>query len=238
MYAESNFVGARTAGASVMAVVGGQRSSTIAYGGVASAAIKHQPSLPQVARKHVYVVDDHAAVCLAFELMLGAHGYDVVSFASGDEFLAGADLHDGATLLLDQGLPGMSGLEILHVLRQRRCQMPVILMTGNGQIRNAVDAMKLGAVDYLEKPLEEQALMTLLGKVTPPPAAVKPNALLESLTLREREILQIMAQGLSSKEVAKQLNISPRTVDVHRCNILTKLGVNSMLVAIRMLRLG
>ena len=103
---------------------------------------------------------------------------------------------------------------------------------------DAVDAMKLGAVDYLEKPLEEQALMALLGKVAPPPAAVKPHALLESLTLREREILQIMAQGLSSKEVAKQLCISPRTVDVHRCNILSKLGVNSMLVAIRMLRLS
>lgn len=234
MYAASNFIAAKTAGASAMAVVGGKRGGTVAYADMASAAIKHQASL----RKHIYVVDDHAAVCLAFELMLGAHGYEVISFASGDEFLAGADLHDGATLLLDQGLPGKSGLEILHILRQRRCQMPVILMTGNGQIRNAVDAMKLGAVDYLEKPLEEQALMALLGKVAPPPAAVKPHALLESLTLREREILQIMAQGLSSKEVAKQLCISPRTVDVHRCNILSKLGVNSMLVAIRMLRLS
>lgn len=185
--------------------------------------------------RFVYVVDDNPSICQAFELLLAAHGYDVVSFLSGQSFVDHADLSAGVALLLDQSLPGISGIEVLQHLRQRNCNLPVIVITGNGRIRNAVDAMKLGAVDYLEKPLEEQAVLDWLHKVTPcaaPPAEAGP--VLALLTLRERQVLEQLALGLSSKEVARVLDISPRTVDVHRCNILTKLGANSMLVAIRM----
>jgi len=208
-------------------------SGAFAASGVPMSSAGVRPAHTSVSRRLVYVVDDNPAICQAFELMLGAHGYTVMSFLSGQTFIDTADLHAGSALLLDQSLPGISGIEVLQYVRRHNCKLPVIVITGNGRIRNAVDAMKLGAVDYLEKPLEEQAVLDWLGKVAPM-AAAGVGASLDSLTLREREVLAQLALGLSSKEAARVLDISPRTVDAHRCNILAKFGTNSILVAIRM----
>ncbi len=139
-------------------------------------------------------------------------------------------------------MPGMDGLEVQETLRQQGVTLPIIIMTGHGDVPLSVRAMKAGAIDFIEKPFEKQVLLAALevgfdalrrsdsGREKAKDAAVQ----LQVLTPREREVLDGLAEGLPNKTIAYDLGISPRTVEIHRANLMTKLGVRSLSEALRL----
>ena len=192
--------------------------------------------------KLVHVVDDDDSVRRSVGFMLKTSGYKVCSYASGTEILKNAkDLEDGC-VLLDIRMPDMDGLEVQEALQARGVALPVIIMTGHGDVPLSVRAMKAGAIDFIEKPFEKAVLLSALeeGFATlkradtvrerSKDAAVR----LQVLTEREREVLDGLAQGLPNKTIAYDLGISPRTVEIHRANLMTKLGVRSLSEALRL----
>lgn len=190
----------------------------------------------------VYLVDDEEAIRRSAGFMLRTSGFNVESYASGVEFLKVArDLPMGC-VLLDIRMPGMDGLEVQHELADRGIAMPVIIMTGHGDISIAVRAMKAGAVDFIEKPFEKATLLAALRQgfgrldrsaqrqLSAQGAATRLNV----LTPREREVLDGLADGLPNKSIAFDLGISPRTVEIHRANVMAKLEVRSLSEALRL----
>jgi two-component system, LuxR family, response regulator FixJ len=188
----------------------------------------------------IYLVDDEEAIRRSAGFMLKTSGYQVASFASGVEFLKERDLAPGC-VLLDVRMPGMDGLEVQRELLARGSTLPVIVMTGHGDVNVAVQAMKAGAIDFIEKPFEKAVLLRALddgfsrieqadrGRVRAEEANVRLNA----LTARERDVLQGLVRGHPNKTIAFDLDISPRTVEIHRANLMTKLGVASLSEALR-----
>lgn len=191
--------------------------------------------------KLVHVVDDDDSVRRSVGFMLKTSGYKVCSYASGTEILkASKDLQPGC-VLLDIRMPDMDGLQVQEALQERGVTLPVIIMTGHGDVPLSVRAMKAGAIDFIEKPFEKQVLISAVeagfstlkragsAKDRSKDAAVR----LQVLTAREREVLDGLAQGLPNKTIAYDLGISPRTVEIHRANLMTKLGVRSLSEALR-----
>jgi two-component system response regulator FixJ len=189
----------------------------------------------------VYLIDDEAAVRRSVSFMLKTAGFDVESFESGEAFLkVAAGLAPGA-VLLDVRLGGMDGLAVQQELRDRGIMLPVIIITGHGDVALAVRAMRAGAVDFIEKPFDKAALLTAIAsaqlhndgrerlQVMAREAAVRLNV----LTPRERDVLAGLVEGQSNKVIAYDLGISPRTVEIHRANLMTKLGVDSLSDALR-----
>ena len=192
--------------------------------------------------KLVHVVDDDDSVRRSVGFMLKTSGYKVCSYASGIEILKNAkELQDGC-VLLDIRMPGMDGLEVQEALQERGVTLPVIIMTGHGDVPLSVRAMKAGAIDFIEKPFEKQVLISAVeegfatlkradsAKDRSKDAAVR----LQVLTAREREVLDGLALGLPNKTIAYDLGISPRTVEIHRANLMTKLNVRSLSEALRL----
>ncbi|MCW1428973.1 response regulator transcription factor [Novosphingobium sp. JCM 18896] len=189
----------------------------------------------------VHLVDDDEAIRRSASFMLRTSGLVVKTYASGVELLDQAkDLMAGC-VLLDVRMPEMSGLEVQQALRTRGVHLPVIVMTGHGDVTVAVQAMKAGAVDFIEKPFEKAVMLAALeegfarlersGRVAA--RAEEANARLEILTPREREVLEGLVRGHPNKTIAYDLEISPRTVEIHRANVMTKLGVSSLSEALR-----
>jgi len=191
--------------------------------------------------KIVYLVDDEEAIRRSAGFMLRTSGHKVEAFASGDELLkAVRDLEPGC-ILLDIRMPGMDGMEVQQALNDRGIAMPVVIMTGHGDITLAVRAMKAGAVDFIEKPFEKSVLMSALEQAwqrlersdrraaRAEEAAVR----LKILTPRERDVLNGLVEGLPNKTIAYDLGISPRTVEIHRANVMAKLEVKSLSEALR-----
>ena len=189
----------------------------------------------------VHLVDDDAAIRRSVGFMLKTSGHRVESYESGADLLKrGSHLEDGC-ILLDIRMPGMDGLEVQQALQEKGVHLPVIIMTGHGDVSLAVRAMKAGAVDFIEKPFEKDALLSSLEEgyrrlsrkgATDDrmrDAAVR----LQALTPREREVLDGLADGLPNKTIAYDLGISPRTVEIHRANLMTKLEVRSLSEALR-----
>jgi two-component system response regulator FixJ len=188
----------------------------------------------------VHLVDDDEAVRRSASFMLRTSNFLVKTYVSGTELLAVKNLPKGC-VLLDIRMPGMDGLEVQTELRRRGQLLPVIIMTGHGEIGLAVQAMKAGAVDFIEKPFEMAALIGALdegfarldqagrGQARTEAAETK----LKVLTPREREVLEGLARGFPNKTIAYDLGISPRTVEIHRANVMTKLGVPSLAEALR-----
>ncbi|MGE5451700.1 MAG: response regulator transcription factor [Acidobacteriota bacterium] len=186
----------------------------------------------------VYLVEDDPDICEALEFMLTANGFEVVTCQSGSALLARLQPGTVASVLMDLRLPDVDGMDLLVTLRRQMPSWPVIVMTGFGQVQMAVRAMKLGALDFLEKPIDETELVGLL-RCAIKPAAMRPHkpaGLLAELTARELETLSKLVKGLTSKQAAQLLGISPRTVDVHRASILQKLGAPTTMAALAMLR--
>lgn len=191
--------------------------------------------------QRVYLVDDEAAVRRSVGFMLKTSGYDVESFESGEAFLkAAAQLAPGC-VLLDVRLGGMDGLAVQQALKDRGIILPVVIITGHGDVALAVRAMKAGAVDFLEKPFEKAALVTSIenalrrneGREELARMAEQARAHLNALTPRERDVLNGLVDGQSNKVIAYDLGISPRTVEIHRANLMSKLGVNSLSDALK-----
>jgi two-component system response regulator FixJ len=190
----------------------------------------------------VHLVDDDAGIRRSVGFMLRTSGHRVETYESGLELLSKARDLDEGCILLDIRMPGMDGLEVQQALQEKGVRLPVVIMTGHGDVGLAVRAMKAGAVNFIEKPFEKESLLSSLEEgvrrltqkeVTQErsrDAAIR----LHALTPRERDVLDGLANGLPNKTIAYDLGISPRTVEIHRANLMSKLEVRSLSEALRL----
>jgi len=193
--------------------------------------------------KLAYIIDDDADVRSSIELVLTSVGYSVRSFTTAQEFLVhdvGSEPH---CLIIDLLLPGMTGLSLCRELASRRAAFAFLVITGNGDVASAVESMRLGAIDFLEKPFSRQRLLEAVDRAVRKAQASYFDRCEErkfaerfaKLTAREHGVLNAVAAGLMTKEISKQLGISTRTVDVHRSRIMQKLEIESPLQLARIL---
>ena len=180
----------------------------------------------------VYIVDDDNAVRNALRLLCRTAQLEAEAFASADAFLADADLTQRCCVLLDIRMPGMTGTALHEELLRRNIRIPVIFITGHGDIPMAVDAMRRGAFDFIEKPFDdEQLLSQVLAALEScdagEPQKAEASSSLELLSLRQREVLQRVLDGKPSRQIAEELAISVKTVEFHRARIMQKLGVKT-----------
>jgi len=192
-------------------------------------------------KRLIHIIDDEDAIRRSASFMLKTSGFAVETWVSGVAFLKEArDAAEGC-ILLDVRMPEMDGLEVQQSLADRGITMPVIILTGHGDVTLAVRAMKAGAVDFLEKPFEKAVLLGAIEAAFARLAAAgdkvareaEAQVLLGVLTAREKDVLEGLAQGLPNKTIAYDLGISPRTVEVHRANLMSKLDVRSLSDALR-----
>jgi two-component system response regulator FixJ len=189
----------------------------------------------------VHLVDDDEAIRRSVGFMLKTSGYHVRTYESGADLLKGAPHIEPGCILLDIRMPGMDGLEVQGALKEKGVTLPVIIMTGHGDVTLAVQAMKAGSVDFIEKPFEKAVLLSaiehglerLKKSAASLDRAEEAAVRLQGLTPREREVLDGLAKGLPNKTIAYDLGISPRTVEIHRANVMSKLGVRSLSEALR-----
>ncbi|MFO1431572.1 MAG: response regulator transcription factor [Candidatus Competibacteraceae bacterium] len=200
--------------------------------------------MPELTQATVYVVDDDEAILESLGALFSSVGMKVGTFASAQAFLDFLDKQSApciGCLLVDVRMPGLSGLELQAQLAQRQPHLPVIVITGHGDIAMAVRAMKAGAKDFIEKPFNEQMLLEQVQACLAENWRTQQEldelqatqARLNQLTQRERSVLALLMQGKPSKVIADDLGISPKTVDVHRSNIMDKVGVRSLAELIR-----
>ncbi len=185
----------------------------------------------------VYVVDDDEAVRDSTRWLLEANGFEVATFAGAEEFLAQLpDPEPVACLLLDVRMPGMSGLELHEELARRGSTLPLIFVTGHGDVPMAVSRMKKGAYDFLEKPFSDAQLRHLVTECLTRAEALARDRRddrdatdrVDRLTARERQVLELIVAGRLNKQIADDLGISIKTVEAHRANIMDKLGARTM----------
>lgn len=192
-------------------------------------------------KKLIHIVDDEDTIRRSVSFMLKTSGYQVETWSSGQAFLKEVKHAEHGCILLDVRMPEIDGLEVQRMLAERGVTMPIVIMTGHGDISIAIRAMKGGAVDFLEKPFEkavligaiEEAFQRIANATNLSLRAAEAETILGALTAREREVLEGLARGLPNKTIAYDLNISPRTVEVHRANVMTKLDVRSLSDALR-----
>ncbi len=192
-------------------------------------------------RKLIYIVDDDEAVRDSLEALLLAEGYDVDGFDSAETFLTRGDPAFASCCLLDVRMPGKDGLTLLSELAEKAIAIPVIVITGHGDVPMAVKAMKLGAVDFVEKPFDARVLLAAIRTalrsvsrdttITVDPGLTKR---VERLTPRERDVMEHLVVGLSNKEVGLELGISPRTVEIHRARLMEKMMAGNLAELVRM----
>jgi FixJ family two-component response regulator len=191
----------------------------------------------------IVVVDDDASLRHALIFLLESAGWRAIGYGSAEDFLAEVGERQSACLILDVRMPRMSGLELQRTLNERKIHLPVIFLTGHADVTIAVQAMKFGACDFIEKPFKDQTLLDAVSQ------AVRRNRLireenasklvlsdrLNKLSMREMEVARLISKGLVYKVVGLQLDISERTVQVHCQNIRAKLGINSAAELVQML---
>ena len=182
----------------------------------------------------VYIVDDDDAVRDSLELLLGSAGFETLSFASAEAFLAAPRAGARACLVSDIRMPGISGMELIEAVRREDGCCPIVLITGHGDVPLAVEAMKRGALDFIEKPFDDERLIraieTALAQTPGQSAPADPEAAarLAALSRRERQVMEGILDGLSNKEIARNHGISPRTVEVYRAHVMTKMRAESL----------
>jgi two-component system response regulator FixJ len=190
----------------------------------------------------VYVIDDDEAMRDSLNFLLESTGFDVVLFESAQNFLdALPDLAFGC-VVSDVRMPGIDGIELLKCMKASRSPFPIVIMTGHGDIPLAVEAMKLGAADFLEKPFGDDRLVAMIETAI---RQAEPTAKSEALTQdiaariatlspRERQVMDGLVAGLSNKLIARDYEISPRTIEVYRANVMTKMQANSLSELVRL----
>lgn len=188
--------------------------------------------------KTVYLVDDDVAVRTALTRSLTSRGYDVRAYASGEDFLEMLDASNPACLVLDVRMPGLSGLDLQAILVEKYPTLPIIFITGHGDIPMSVRAIKDGAFEFLEKPYRVEVLLRHIDDalvkseelITEKDNVLEMKSRLDTLTNRELDVMKLLVAGIansSNKEIARQLNISHRTVDDHRARIMAKMQARS-----------
>jgi two-component system, LuxR family, response regulator FixJ len=192
--------------------------------------------------RHIYIVDDDDGLRYSVETLLeAAGGFITHSFASGEAFLDAMPLMDAGCVLLDLNMPGMHGLEVLRRLQEIDDRYETILLTGQGDIGIAVEAMKAGAIDFIEKPYDNRMLLSALeggfarieDREREASAIQSARDGIDRLTPREKDVLLGLIDGKANKIIAYELDISPRTVEIYRANLMDKLGVRSVAEAVR-----
>ena len=190
----------------------------------------------------IFIVDDDEAVRDSLQILLETEGYRTAVFGSGLEFLDAYRAGQAGCLLADVRMPDMSGLDLQEILAERQLQLPVIIITGHGDVSMAVRAMKAGAVDFIEKPFADTTILDsvqrALSRADQPRAdqalATEAEARLQALTPREREVLERLVLGRPNKIIAFELNISPRTVEIHRARVMEKMQADSLSHLVRL----
>lgn len=190
----------------------------------------------------VFIVDDEISILHALARILKQAGLNTKTFVSAEEFLAEHDPGQHGCLLLDIFMPGMTGLELQKVLNERHSKIPVIILTGYGSVGMAVDAIKGGAIDFIEKPFENEQLLDSVWRAIEIDARNR-HALqlhagtiqrMEKLTAREREVMKLMVEGKSSKAIACLFGMSVRTCELHRARVMAKMEADSLADLVRM----
>jgi two-component system, LuxR family, response regulator FixJ len=183
----------------------------------------------------IFIVDDDPSVRAALSVVLSGEGFEVTGFPEGEAFLVAARSRTPGCVLIDVHLPGCSGVELLKALDAQRYPAPIFVISGQGDIPTAVDAIRLGALDFIEKPFDPAAVGARVREAIIAWRKVGQEVSIlahnfpghDRLTARERQVLERIARGASSKEAGRQLAISPRTVEVHRARIMEKLGAKN-----------
>lgn len=192
----------------------------------------------------ICIVDDDENVRESLGELLDAAGYQVESFASAGQFLAGGTIRSCACLITDVRMPDMDGIALQEELARQGGRFPVIVMTGHGDVPLAVRAMRAGATDFIEKPFQQETLLTSVRQALAggqkKSATMDPKIAqrIESLTAREKEIMDLMVHGHPNKVIAQKLDISFRTVEVHRGRVLAKMGTENVAELVRMVLSG
>ena len=190
----------------------------------------------------IFVVDDDSALLRSLQRTLLSAGWSVQTYMSGDDFLESFDPDQPGCVVLDIRMPYLSGLTVQEALNHRNARIPVIFMTAYGEVSTVVQAMKAGAMDFLEKPFTSQALLTCVEAAVRRDAQIRQEQLhrdqiearLSCLTPREREVLGLVVDGYINKEIADRLGIQQRTVEIHRQQAMKKLGANSSVDLVRL----
>jgi RNA polymerase sigma factor (sigma-70 family) len=190
----------------------------------------------------VFIVDDDEAVRDSLALLIESVGLSASTFESASDFLAAYDPGTAGCLVLDVRLPGMSGLDLQQRLAAEGSDLPIVFITGHGDVPMAVRAMRRGAVDFLQKPFGDQDLLDRVQEALEQQSGLRAQLesktaiaeKLASLTPRERQVLQLVVEGLANKVIANRLDLSQRTVEVHRANIMRKTSADSLAHLVRM----
>lgn len=190
----------------------------------------------------IYVIDDDEAMRDSLNFLLDSSGYSVTLFDDAQRFLeALPDLAFGC-IVSDVRMPGIDGIELLKRMKAQHSPFPILIMTGHGDVPLAVEAMKLGAVDFLEKPFEDDRLIAMIETaIRQAEPAAKSEAIAQdlaarvaSLSPRERQVMEGLVAGLSNKLIAREYDISPRTIEVYRANVMTKMEASSLSELVRL----
>lgn len=190
----------------------------------------------------VFIVDDDEAVRNSLRLLVKSVGLSATALVSAQEFLASYDPLQPGCLVLDVRMPGMSGLELQQQLNARGAVIPVIFITGHGDVPMAVEAMQQGAFDFLQKPFRDQDLMDRIQRALEKDRANRAELgersrireQYETLTPREREVLALVTSGKANKVMAADLGLSQRTIEIHRARVMEKMGASSLAHLVRM----
>ena len=193
-------------------------------------------------RGKVYVIDDDEAMRDSLGFLLGAADFDVTLFESAQHFLDALPRVEFGCVVSDIRMPGIDGIGLLKRLKASRSTFPVLMMTGHGDVPLAVEAMKLGAVDFLEKPFEDDRLIGMIDIALKQAESGARNeaatldiaARVESLSPRERQVMEGLVAGLSNKLIAREYDISARTIEVYRANVMTKMQAGSLSELVRL----
>jgi FixJ family two-component response regulator len=190
----------------------------------------------------VFIVDDDSGVRSSIRVLMKSIGLAATPFASAREFLEAYNPHQPGCLVLDIRMPGMSGLELQEALNDKGAVIPVIFITGHGDIPMAVEAMRQGAFDFLQKPFRDQDLIDRIQKALDQDKETRESlkehsrirARIASLTPREKEVLDLLTTGKANKSMAQDLGLSQRTVEIHRAHVMEKMGAKSVAQLVRM----
>ena len=190
----------------------------------------------------VYIVDDDQAIRHAMELLMRSVGLDYEIFHSGDDFLAGHSDDRAGCLVLDIRMPGLGGLELQERLNEMGSTLPIIFITGHGDVPMAVEAMQKGAVDFIQKPFRDQELLDRISEAVRADQArrsereeqAEVRSRIGKLTNRERQVLDLVVTGKPNKVIAYELGVSQRTVEIHRARVMEKMQAKSLADLVRM----